>query len=468
MRMLVTVEFADAGAKTGTHRVLVVGGCSDMAAPGDIGMSLEEAKTLLSALQWEFVAAQAAEITERARQCKRCGARLHIKDWARRSIHTLFGRALLQSPRLISCPCEGAESRTISPLKGWLARTSQELRYQAAKLGSTHSYRQAAAVLHELLGVDLSFGYVGIRKAVLEAGNRLDHEPTIAHEPELPPRASDPPPALTLAFEGGYARRTRKGAHRNFEILTGACERRGKIKVFASVFKGSSSLRHRLSRFVERLGISPAEPTTLLTDGAESLLRLKRFLPIPTRCVLDYFHVSMKVRHVDQCIGRIPPYRFSPEGSLFELYDRFNYLRGYLWSGRRTKFKESFDRLLRLLDRVRDEVPESNRSARMAIAHLCDLEAYLQKNASGIISYREWRNAGKRISTSAVEGTVNRLIGRRMCKSQHMCWSKRGAHLLLQVRCAVLNGDLLAGFRRWFPTIGERRIMLPWDWLPQQ
>jgi hypothetical protein len=45
-----------------------------MAAPGDIGMSLEEAKTLLSALQWEFVAAQAAEITECARQCKRRAA----------------------------------------------------------------------------------------------------------------------------------------------------------------------------------------------------------------------------------------------------------------------------------------------------------------------------------------------------------------------------------------------------------
>jgi len=99
----------------------------------------------------------------------------------------------------------------------------------------------------------------------------------------------------------------------------------------------------------------------------------------------------MKVRHVDQCIGGIPLYRFSPDGSIFELYDRFNYLCGYLWSGRRTKVMESFDRLLWLLDRVRDEVPDSERSARMAIAHLCDLEAYLQKNASGIVSYREWR-----------------------------------------------------------------------------
>jgi hypothetical protein len=47
VRMLVSVEFADAGTKTGTHRVLVVGGCSDATAAGDIGISLEEAKTLL-------------------------------------------------------------------------------------------------------------------------------------------------------------------------------------------------------------------------------------------------------------------------------------------------------------------------------------------------------------------------------------------------------------------------------------
>jgi hypothetical protein len=173
------------------------------------------------------------------------------------------------------------------------------------------------------------------------------------------------------------------------------------------------------------------------------------------------------MRHVDQCIGRIPPRPLSPRGSHFELYDRFNYLRGYLWSGRRDKFHESFERLLWLLDRARDEMPGCERTASMAMGHLCDLEAYLQKNETGVVNYREWRNAGRSISTSAVEGTVNRLIGRRMCKAQHMCWSKRGAHLLLQVRCATLNDDLLAGFQRWFPSVGTRRVMIPWDWLPQ-
>jgi hypothetical protein len=40
-----------------------------------------------------------------------------------------------------------------------------------------------------------------------------------------------------------------------------------------------------------------------------------------------------------------------------------------------------------------------------------------------------------------VESAVNRLVNRRMNKSQQMRWSPHGAHFLLQVRAAVLNGD---------------------------
>jgi hypothetical protein len=41
---------------------------------------------------------------------------------------------------------------------------------------------------------------------------------------------------------------------------------------------------------------------------------------------------------------------------------------------------------------------------------------------------------------------VNRVIERRMTKKQQMRWSRRGAHLLLQVRLAVLEGDLQDAF----------------------
>jgi hypothetical protein len=59
MRMLVTLEFADAGTKSGTHRVLIIGRGAEDHQAGDIGLSLEEAKTLISAIESEFVSAQA-------------------------------------------------------------------------------------------------------------------------------------------------------------------------------------------------------------------------------------------------------------------------------------------------------------------------------------------------------------------------------------------------------------------------
>jgi hypothetical protein len=40
------------------------------------------------------------------------------------------------------------------------------------------------------------------------------------------------------------------------------------------------------------------------------------------------------------------------------------------------------------------------------------------------------------------ESAVNALVSRRMIKKQQMGWSRRSAQLLLQVRIAVLNGDL--------------------------
>ena len=188
------------------------------------------------------------------------------------------------------------------------------------------------------------------------------------------------PCTVTLGFDGGYARRIRKGPRRNFEILTGAGEVDGEIWVFASAHKAVPGLKRRLAAFVSRLRISSAEPIALIADGAESLLRLKPLLPVHTRFVLDHFHVSMKLRHIDQCIGVIPPTALSPDGSIFELYDRFNYLRGYLWSGRRAKFEQSVDRLLELLDEAKERLPDLERTISMASGHLCDLAGYIRKN----------------------------------------------------------------------------------------
>jgi hypothetical protein len=40
-----------------------------------------------------------------------------------------------------------------------------------------------------------------------------------------------------------------------------------------------------------------------------------------------------------------------------------------------------------------------------------------------------------------------------MVKKQQMRWTSRGAHLLLQIRTRVLNGQLADDFHRWYPGL---------------
>ena len=49
---------------------------------------------------------------------------------------------------------------------------------------------------------------------------------------------------------------------------------------------------------------------------------------------------------------------------------------------------------------------------------------------------------GLPISSSIAESAVNLLVSHRMAKKQQMRWTNEGAHCLVQVRAAALNGEL--------------------------
>src|SRR3974377_511346 len=70
------------------------------------------------------------------------------------------------------------------------------------------------------------------------------------------------------------------------------------------------------------------------------------------------------------------------------------------------------------------------------------VDKYLRGQAAWLVNYAKRHRAGLRVGTSITEGTANFLVNRRMNKSQSMRWSRDGADLLLQVRCAVYNGTL--------------------------
>jgi hypothetical protein len=81
-------------------------------------------------------------------------------------------------------------------------------------------------------------------------------------------------------------------------------------------------------------------------------------------------------------------------------------------------------------------------TTRKLLKAVAEFGTYIQRNRGFIPNYGERYRNGERISTGFVESAVNQVISKRFVKKQQMRWTPRGAHLLLQTRTKVLNGDL--------------------------
>jgi hypothetical protein len=77
---------------------------------GSLGLHLEEAKALPGRLQFSMIDTQAAEAIARMSVCPECGSRLTVKGHHRLVYRSVFGRMLIDSPRLYQCRCSGARA----------------------------------------------------------------------------------------------------------------------------------------------------------------------------------------------------------------------------------------------------------------------------------------------------------------------------------------------------------------------
>lgn len=93
---------------------------------------------------------------------------------------------------------------------------------------------------------------------------------------------------------------------------------------------------------------------------------------------------------------------------------------------------------------------------------MINLRDYLRSNWNRLRNYAAETRQGRKISSAMAESAMRHLVNQRMGKRQPMRWSAGGAHLLLQVRCAVLNNQLDSLFREWHPDFRKQQaISLP-------
>jgi hypothetical protein len=147
----------------------------------------------------------------------------------------------------------------------------------------------------------------------------------------------------------------------------------------------------------------------------------------------------MRIQHVAQAAKSWPVDTPAEREEGARLADTIEHIHWRLWHGQVRRALDLIGETLVILEATAT-APEATAAGKVA-AVLATLETYVAGQAELIIDYATARHSEDPISTAATESTVQWLLHRRMGASQQMCWSPRGAHLMLKVRTSVVNDN---------------------------
>src|SRR6266700_3185667 len=192
-----------------------------------LGLSLAEAKLLLSTLQRHLLQQQVDTFLDPCSTCPDCGALLKVKAHASRSFRTLFGTCKLDSPRLEHCDCKRRKTLSFRPLSALLTESvASELLYMEAKWSSLVSYGMSLDALQDFLPLDRTLDVKTVRYDTLKVVKRLEAELGDEQPGFIEGDASDwdllplPEGSFQVGIDRGYVRNWFDKKHK-FEVIVG-------------------------------------------------------------------------------------------------------------------------------------------------------------------------------------------------------------------------------------------------------
>jgi len=414
---------------------------NDLCDIADLGLTLAEAKRLLAGVQQELVAGQARDHAVQRPECPHCDHACRVKDYRDHAVATLFGQVTVRLPRFRCPACGGIEAGLAWPAH---CRSTPELDRLQAQLCALMTYRTAADLLEQMFPVDAGAHHETLRRHTLRVGEALDEGAGIRPETAAS--------AIVVTLDSTFIRSCAEGG-RHLEVRVGNVEAQsGGRQVFGAVAKADTDLEALIRCNLDAVGKGKDTALTAFTDGCPGLRRILADAGVTTRPMLDWFHIAMRRQHLKQIADGLSadgPARAEAKAVIVDEVERLHWR---IWNGKAQDAQISTDRIRAVMHQFRGE-PDRRRSvapSRKLWTALHALDGYLTSQSAWLVNYAERHRAGLRVGTSLTEGTANFLVNRRMNKSQQMRWSRRGANLLLQVRCAVYNGTPGSGFGQRF------------------
>lgn len=417
----------------------------------DLGLTLAESKHLLAELQRQLVEYQINGYLAEHRCCDQCGKKHRLKDYSAVNFRSLFGTVVLQSPRWHHCPCQPHEQKTFSPLTELLPElTAPELLYLETKWASLMAYDVTAERLKDVLPVDDTLNAETVRQHLHKVAER--DEAALGTEQFMfidgcpaqwatLPRPDGP---ITVGIDGGYLRNWEK-KKTNFEVIVGkSLPRDSADKYFGFVQVYDEKPKRRLFEVLTSQGMQANQQVTFLTDGGETVRDLALYMNPDSEHILDWFHITMRLTVLGQYAKGVANIDADQGETITE---RLESIKWYLWHGNVYEALEEIEDL----DWQAEALELDYQHLAKYVKAVHEFHTYIEQNGSYIPNYGERYRNGERVSTAFVESTVNTVVGKRFAKKQQMQWSHKGAHLLLQTRTRVLNGELRSRFAEWYP-----------------
>jgi hypothetical protein len=248
--------------------------------------------------------------------------------------------------------------------------------------------------------------------------------------------------AITVTVDSTFIR-SREDGERRFEARVGNVETKaGGRQVFGGVAKAGTDIEGLVRKSLDAVGCTGDTALTAFTDGCRGLRGILADAGVLEPPILCWFHIAMASTSQTN-------WRWTGGGR----------------SGARSR--EGGDRhrgraiALADLEWKCEERGEKHRPYPRSDASFLGREGQPEIDRAGakaldggqsawLVNYAERHGAELSVGTAITEGTANFLVNRRMNKCQQMRWPRRGADLLLQVRCAVYNGTLGSEFGQEF------------------
>jgi hypothetical protein len=92
-------------------------------------------------------------------------------------------------------------------------------------------------------------------------------------------------------------------------------------------------MRLRTLQVLQREGYTGRGEITILSDGAEIMKRLPRDLPPPTKHIVDWFHIAMKIQPLQQVADHIVHWRDEWTNETVILDEEIRALKWKRWHG---------------------------------------------------------------------------------------------------------------------------------------